>query len=628
MNFCLRAASTNGPTAVDLARFSKDAFTRMYFAGNTRPMPKLFIRSNWEAPAHELPPDFRTRVANFCSVLADHFHSRKQSSPNLLPSQTAALNFLKLSNVLIVCKSDKNLGPVVLERDEYVRRALDEHLHTNTYRPMSPDAATSYIERTREAVLNFMKIYLDPRSDDWTFLSRSLQVKDPFSYFYLLAKIHKAPWKTRPIVSVSGSLLHGLGKWIDFHLQTLCNNLPFVYRSSTAVVTRLKALPILPPDTRLFTMDAQSMYTNIDTPTALTALRKFFATSPYCYYMEPKLQESLLAGLHIIMNRNLFRFGDSHWLQLKGTAMGTPPAPMYATVFFAIFEIELIPKFSANLLEYGRYIDDGFGVWQRRPGDSVARNQQRWTAFQHAIQIAGSPYPAKRLVWDFSPLQAKVDFLDLTISFDQGRVVTCLYEKALNLYLYLPPHSAHPPGVLKGLIVGRIKQIRHLTSRLEDQSQQVTRMFHRLLARGHTHHAIRPIFDSALADLQRPRTRAAGPSPLFLHVEFHPHDVSSQQIQQTYKSTMLRLPPTAPTPSALVVYNHMNAPLDISRLIVAYSRPRNLGNILAPRRFRVPPGMSVSNWQFGTVTDTPNPLSSLLSEQINPIGANSNSIFE
>ena len=43
-----------------------------------------------------------------------------------------------------------------------------------------------------------------------------------------------------------------------------------------------------------------------------------------------------------------------------------------------------------------------------------------------------------------------------------------MYSKPLALYLYLPPHSCHAPGVLTGLVFGMILRIHRLCSKEED----------------------------------------------------------------------------------------------------------------------------------------------------------------
>jgi hypothetical protein len=109
---------------------------------------------------------------------------------------------------------------------------------------------------------------------DLTFLRRSITVKDPYPKFYITAKVHKKPWKTRPIVSISGSLLHGLGRWVDKHLKQYSTSIPSYISSSFKLKDEIITLPTLPPTARLFTYNAVSMYTNISTSHALSEIRR------------------------------------------------------------------------------------------------------------------------------------------------------------------------------------------------------------------------------------------------------------------------------------------------------------------------------------------------------------------
>ena len=55
--------------------------------------------------------------------------------------------------------------------------------------------------------------------------------------------------------------------------------------------------------------------------------------------------EALTAALRLVMQNNIFRFGNSWFKQKTGTAMGTPPAPPWATIFYFLHEDILLDGF-------------------------------------------------------------------------------------------------------------------------------------------------------------------------------------------------------------------------------------------------------------------------------------------
>ena len=68
-------------------------------------------------------------------------------------------------------------------------------------------------------------------------------------------------------------------------------------------------------------------------------------------------------ALRLLMTNNALKFGDTYWLQKVGTAMGAPPAPPWAKIFFGIHEETLLAQLGDILQLYRRFIDNVLGVW-------------------------------------------------------------------------------------------------------------------------------------------------------------------------------------------------------------------------------------------------------------------------
>ena len=64
------------------------------------------------------------------------------------------------------------------------------------------------------------------------------------------------------------------------------------------------------------------------------------------------LTTAVRKGLHLVMTQNIFMFGDLTFKQLNATAMGTLPAPPYATVYYGIYEEKFIPKHNQCIISY------------------------------------------------------------------------------------------------------------------------------------------------------------------------------------------------------------------------------------------------------------------------------------
>ena len=130
------------------------------------------------------------------------------------------------------------------------------------------------------------------------------------------------------------------------------------------------------------------------------------------------------------------------------------------------------------------------------------------------------------------------------------------------------------------------------------------RIFTRDLARGRTKERLLPLFVKglskakkflALPHQQRLQAQAHKHNCVFLKLPFHRYDPKSSIIQSLWCSIIIEPEEKQPLYN---IPNHINEPIGVTRMIVAYSRLHNIGNILSVWRFDRLIGPRVSSYGF------------------------------
>lgn len=159
----------------------------------------------------------------------------------------------------------------------------------------------------------------------------------------------------------------------------------------------------------------------------------------------------------------------------------------------------------------------------------------------------------------------------------------------MNLHLYIPPESAHSPGVLKSLIFGNVFRYWLQNSHTSDFIRATRDFYCHLLNRGYRPEVLTPIFRLAAEKItaRANKTTATRSSvgntveqQIFLHWEYHPRDITRYELRSVYNDIL------APLIAA--------PPLGIQRLTIAYKNPPNLRRLLTRTQLREPAGYQAS----------------------------------
>jgi hypothetical protein len=402
---------------------------------------------------------------------------------------------------VIIASTNKNLGPVGVHTEDYIKMGLDHLLNPSMYTLLTEEQAAKDIDKLWADIYSWTICHRQLLSDDAVnFIRKHLEdsAKDPLGYFYLLIKLNKQPISGRPVCLDCESLPHALGCWVDETLQPIVKDQALYLKNSAALKEELERMEI-PHNASMFTYDAVAMYPSINMAQCIARLLEYLSSPEISskYGFSPK---ALLEALTLVMLNNRMRLGDIIVKQLSGIAMGMLPAPTIANLFMAIYENTHVLLYIPQVMLYlRRFIDNGFGIWLHDPDPLI--DESNWREFQANLNSSG-------IKWIFSDRSNEVVFMDLQLKIKEKIVVTSLYAKPMVLHLYIPPHSCHAPGVLPGIVFRNVLRIHQQCSRAVDVTREIKLFLHCFLNRGYQLSQLTPLFQQAMenakAYLQRP----------------------------------------------------------------------------------------------------------------------------
>jgi hypothetical protein len=243
----------------------------------------------------------------------------------------------------------------------------------------------------------------------------------------------------------------------------------------------------------------------------------------------------------------------------------------YTTTYSYHKKSKILQHNTKNLALLGRFIDNMLCIW--------TGPEEEWPHFKDSLQGFG------KLVWICSDLSSSVHFLDITLSFTaENNITSCTYQKPLNLYLYIPPTSAHPSSCFTGTIVGNILRCWRQNYNLADYRRLVTEFAIHLESRGYAISDIERAMLSAATKIDAgSNTAVSNATPttitvkrLYLHWRYSTHGPGRQTLRHHYNK-------------------HLRRHDGFDEMIVAFSRPKNLRDLLTHTVLNERPGGRMSD---------------------------------
>ena len=235
------------------------------------------------------------------------------------------------------------------------------------------------------------------------------------------------------------------------------------------------------------TLDIVNLYPTVDRVHLLAVVGPFLKRA----FRNSALGDFIVRVVELVLEACVVSFQGLTYESRGGIPTGLSVAGILANIYLWHFDRYMLQCGGCNLQFLRRYIDDLLILW--------AADAQK------LVELAESWHPS--LKFQISGVR-EGPFLDLFLSIlPSRRVHWKMFEKPMNLYLYVPASSNHPASAFKSLQIGGLIRCERRNRLASDCSASVRSFRRRLKDRG---------FDLARFDrlVERFRTRRSRKSSL------------------------------------------------------------------------------------------------------------------
>jgi hypothetical protein len=503
LKFCPKTKSHDKlKLAEEAFKFSRRLRLKEYFnnvLGEEETSEETYVEPNQQ---YNIPPFFNKKESHFTpsagrdlyldlyieAITEEIIQSQNNTKmySNISKAELSSLRKLARNTDIVIKKADKSSTIVIMNRSDYVSEVLRQLNDGNYYSKLESDPMDTVQNNVSECVNNLSREKDEAMHEFDTFPT---EIRTPL--FYILPKIHKKSddnlplkYPGRPIVSGCNSPTENISKYVDYILKPHMFNLPSFVKDSTDFINKIKHHKFKNQNSYLVTLDVSSLYTNIPHKDGIDACKHFLEKNKHSGRLSC---DEIARLIQLVLENNHFKFDKDFYLQKMGTAMGSPMAPTYASLFMGKFEEEFINSINLKPTVWFRFLDDIFMIWDHSLED-LNTFIDNINKFHQNIKFT------------YTISKQSVSFLDIKISkTDSLDVATELFEKETNMHQYLDYTSCHPKKCKNSIPYSQAKRYRRIISDDTKFNESLKILGDQFMDRGYPSSVIKSAFDKVNA---------------------------------------------------------------------------------------------------------------------------------